>query len=79
MFVYILRNRVGKIYIGQTNDLVRRMEEHNVTGVNYTSKHRPWALIYSEAYDKRSDAMRREKFFKTGAGRDWIKKNILHA
>lgn len=79
MFVYVLKNKEGKIYIGQTNDLKRRMEEHNETGVSYTSKYRPWTLIYSEAYDKRGDAIRREKFLKTGVGRDWIRKNILHA
>ncbi len=74
-FVYVLENPQGKIYIGQTADLPRRLVEHNETGFGYTSKYRPWVLIHKEAFDNRSQAMKREKYLKTGAGRDWLKNN----
>lgn len=71
--VYILKNPQGKIYIGQTSDLEKRIREHNISGVGYTSKHRPWILIHTEEFETRSKAMNREKYFKTGKGRLEIK------
>ncbi|HET8574917.1 MAG TPA: GIY-YIG nuclease family protein [Candidatus Paceibacterota bacterium] len=75
--VYILRNKIGKIYIGQTKDVNKRVLVHNETGTGYTSKYRPWELVYKEKYSTRSEAMQRKKFLKSGAGRDWIKNEIL--
>lgn len=77
IYVYILINHRKKIYIGQTNNIERRMKEHNDTGTGYTSKYRPWTLIYSEKVDSRSIALQREKYYKSGTGRNWIRKNIL--
>jgi putative endonuclease len=74
--VYILKNNQGKIYIGSTSDLNRRLEEHNITGTGFTSKYRPWVVIHTESFQSRPQAMKREKYLKTGAGRDWIKINI---
>lgn len=78
-FVYIICNKDGKIYIGQTSNMSKRLLEHNQTGVGYTSKYRPWRLMHTEKYDSREEAMQREKYLKTGVGRDWIKNNILRA
>ena len=79
--VYILRSESsGKTYIGQTDNLGRRLSEHNDPAQNrnkFTSKNKgPWKLIHSEEFETRSDAMRREKWLKTGVGRDWIKQNL---
>ena len=52
------------------------MNEHNQTGKGYTSKFRPWKLIYKEVFAERSKAMQRERYLKTGAGRDWIRNSI---
>ncbi len=78
-FVYIIENNDGKLYIGQTYNLEKRILDHNELGIGYTSKFRPWKLIYSESFYSRKDAMKREKYLKTGAGRDWIKNNIRRA
>ena len=78
-YVYIIKNLKGKIYIGQTYNLKKRVEEHNTTGFGYTSKFRPWKLIHSEIFSTRQKAIIREKYLKTGAGRDWIKINIMGA
>jgi putative endonuclease len=46
--------------------------------MRYTYKQKgPWRLIYSEEHATRSEAMKREKFLKSGQGREWIKDNIL--
>ena len=73
-FVYIIQNTAGKIYIGQTYNLEKRMNEHNRAGKGYTAKFRPWRLIYSECVRSRKEAMAKERYFKSGVGRDWIKK-----
>ena len=77
--VYVLSNTIGKIYIGQTYDLQKRLESHNVSGVGYTSKYRPWKVVIAEIYPSRKEAMDRERYLKTGAGRDWIKQKIAGA
>ena len=76
-YVYILESlKDKKLYIGQTNDLKRRLEEHN-EGKNFSTAYRKqFKLIYYEAYLCREDAKGREKFFKTGWGRQYIKKKL---
>ncbi|MCR4283700.1 MAG: GIY-YIG nuclease family protein [Parcubacteria group bacterium] len=76
IFVYILKNNDGKIYIGQTHNIEKRLLDHNDIGFGYTSKFRPWKLIHSEEHLTRKDAMARERYLKTGVGRDWIKNNM---
>ena len=75
-FTYVIKNIEGKIYIGQTTDIERRLVEHNEEGNGYTSKFRPWELIVLESYLSRKESMARERYLKTGAGRDWIKNKI---
>jgi len=77
-YVYILKsNKTGEIYTGQTSDLKRRLEWHN-NGLQKSTKHAiPWQVIYSEKYGNRSEAIKREKFLKSGKGREIIKKEIL--
>ena len=61
---------LGKLYIGQTADLARRLSEHEAGLARYTSSRGPWQLVFTEEYDTRSEAMRRRSFLKAGrAGR----------
>jgi putative endonuclease len=81
-WVYILQNETtGKLYKGQTSDLESRIERHNTYesgSMRYTYKQKgQWRLIYSEEYSTRSEAMKRERFLKSGQGREWIKADIL--
>ena len=76
-WVYVLFSETAqKRYIGQTDDLGRRVREHNDSQHNtmkFTSKHPgPWVLVYSEQFQTRSKAMRREKWLKSGQGRAWL-------
>ena len=81
-YTYILQSEsTGQIYIGQTNDLDRRLLEHNDPDFKgtYHTKRRigPWSIIYFEEYSSRSEAMCREKELKSGKGRRWIKQYVL--
>jgi len=74
-FVYVLLSlKDQKRYIGLTNNLERRFNEHNSGQVKATKYRKPFKLIYSESFDNRSEAALREKFFKTGKGREYLKK-----
>ena len=82
-WVYILQNATtGKLYKGQTSNLESRIERHNTHepgSMRYTYKQKgAWHLIYSEKYSTRTEAMKMERFFKSGQGREWIKTNILN-
>jgi putative endonuclease len=60
-FVYILRTSSNTLYIGQTNNLEKRIEQHgNKKGAKYTRYFSSLELVYSESYDSRSEAMKRE-------------------
>ncbi len=61
-FLYILKCNDGSFYTGSTNNLERRLEEHQQgIGANYTSKRLPLELVYYEIYDKVEHAFYREK------------------
>jgi|GEM_PF-713680 len=75
-YVYVLLNPEGKTYVGHTNDLERRVAQHNDPDCRFTlhtKRHKgPWKLIHKEEYATRSTAVRRERQLKTGTGRQWI-------
>ncbi|KAA0265775.1 MAG: GIY-YIG nuclease family protein [Chlorobiota bacterium] len=77
--VYILRSlRDGSHYIGQTSDLARRVEQHNIGACGFTSRHFPYELIHYETYETRGEATTRERFLKTREGHLELKeKGIL--
>ena len=62
-YVYILRCADESFYTGLSNDIERRVEEHNTDNrlaAKYTRARRPVQLVYQETYDSRSDASIRE-------------------
>ncbi len=68
-YVYILKSLKDESnYIGYTNDLKRRFEEHNKKQVVSTKFKAPFKLVYYEAYIKQSEAKRRERNLKRFAG-----------
>ncbi len=73
--VYTLRSIKDKgLYVGYSGNVQERYKEHRKGQVDSTHDRRPIELIYCELYKNRKDAMRREKFFKSGWGRNYIKK-----
>ena len=64
-YVYILRSKKdNSLYIGQTDNLERRLVDHNGGLSKYTRKKIPWVLIYFEKYKTRTEAIERERFLK---------------
>ena len=62
------------MYVGFSDDLKRRLKEHERGMVSSTHNRRPLDLIYFEGYRDRIQAMRRERYLKTGWGRNYLKK-----
>ena len=72
-FVYVLESyNYHTRYIGSTNNVLKRIGEHNSGKCRYTSGRRLWNLIYQEQYRTRSEAMKRERFLKSGQGRKFL-------
>ena len=65
-YVYILASRIGgTLYIGVTNDLIRRVYEHRIGAVpGFTSKYGVYRLVYFEQFSDIENAIRREKRLK---------------
>ena len=77
--VYILfSEKHNKTYVGFTSNLIERFKSHNLLGTKgYTLKFRPWKVIYVEFFSSKLEAMKRELFFKSGKGRDYVKNYFL--
>ena len=72
-YVYaIYSSKFNKIYIGQTCDLTNRLIEHNSGKSFYTKRFIPWEIIYTEEFETRGEAMKREKQLKSQKGREFV-------
>ncbi|PIR74649.1 MAG: hypothetical protein COU35_01410, partial [Candidatus Magasanikbacteria bacterium CG10_big_fil_rev_8_21_14_0_10_47_10] len=79
-YVYVLQSlKRNYIYVGLTNHVDRRFAEHQRGKQRVTAPYRPFLLIHVEQYQTRPAARTREKYLKSGCGKEWIKKNILCA
>ena len=75
--MYILKSkRYQWFYLGLTNDLRKRFTLHNKEKVESTRKFKPFIVVYYEAHNNKYDAAQREKFLKTGWGKNWIKRTL---
>ena len=73
-YVYILKSvTANKTYVGHTNNLERRLVEHNSGKSQFTRVFKPWKIIYTEEFVTREEAIKREKYFKSSSGRIFIK------
>ncbi|MEK7188690.1 MAG: GIY-YIG nuclease family protein [Patescibacteria group bacterium] len=76
-YTYVLRSLKDlKFYIGSTNDLRKRLEKHLKGKVTATKDRRQLKLIYYEACLNKLKSFEREKYFKTGFGRRFLKSRI---
>ena len=77
-FVYILRSlKDKKLYIGSTDDLRRRLTEHNSAEADSTKYRIPFTLEAYVAVRDKSRAIELEQYFKTGSGKAILEKRIL--
>ncbi len=78
-YVYVLRSASGDgFYIGYSANLQKRFEQHAKGDAFATSCRGPWKLIYYEAYLEQPDALGRERYLKSGAGRRFLRAQLAH-
>ncbi len=74
-YVYCLKSlKNGQHYTGLTNNLERRLKEHNNGKNRSTKAYRPYKILFYETFTNRKEARDREKYLKSGIGREYIKK-----
>jgi len=76
--VYAIKSKSSdRIYVGMSKNVERRIEEYNSKQVKSTKAYTPWFLIYKEnCGNNRKRARKREEYFKSGCGREFLK-NII--
>jgi predicted GIY-YIG superfamily endonuclease len=80
-WVNILENERGRFYVGQTDDLPRRLTEHHKAGSThgkFTLKHGPWVLVWSEVHRSRASAIQRKQQIKRMKSARWIRDHLLN-
>ncbi|AVI51345.1 endonuclease [Pukyongia salina] len=74
-YVYVLKSTmIEKHYVGFSTNVPRRLREHNAGKNRSTKPYRPYEILFIEAFDNKEGALSREKFLKSGQGREYIKK-----
>ena len=77
-FVYILECNNWRYYVGSTNDLERRINEHKKWKSIYTSTHLPVKIVFQKEFENIDDARKFEKYIKKQKDRSFIKKLCLN-
>ena len=76
-YVYVIKSSEGYNYTGMTEDIAKRLKEHNDKTLSFwTKRGNNWKLIYREEFETKTDALKREKWLKTGVGREYLKKIV---
>ena len=76
--VYVIQSEVyNRRYTGMTQDVEKRVAEHNDGKTKSTKGFRPWKLIYQEEVGERAEARKRELYLKSGIGRELLDKMDL--
>ncbi len=76
--VYVLKSeKQERLYVGMSENLNRRLSEHNSGKVFSTKGYRPWTIIHTEECSDSQSAREREKYLKSGYGKMWLKKKYL--
>jgi putative endonuclease len=73
-YVYAIKSlSKNYIYVGMTNNIERRQKEHNDGENRSTKAYKPFVLIMKEEFETRVEARRREKYLKSGIGKEFLK------
>lgn len=77
-YVYVILCDDGSLYKGHTDNLERRYNQHcSGQGAIHTRIHKPIKIVYYEELQTQTDAVTREKYFKSGSAREWLKKILV--
>ncbi len=78
-YTYLLKSeKDGRWYTGSTNDLRKRLKQHNDNQSTYTKNKGPWKIIYYETCINKKDGESREKYLKSGMGKRYLKNRLRH-
>lgn len=73
-YVYVIRSiNFGRFYVGMSEDPEKRLKQHNSGKTQSTKPYKPWVLVFTESFENRFEARDREKYLKSGIGREYIK------
>ena len=76
-YVYVIRSQEGFKYTGMTEDLELRLKQHNDKSLSFwTKRGSNWKLVYKEEFESKTEALKREKWLKTGVGREFLKDKL---
>ncbi|WP_378176748.1 GIY-YIG nuclease family protein [Aquimarina sp. SS2-1] len=76
IFVYVIKSQIKNwIYVGMTNNLERRIAQHNKGQNKSTNPYKPFILLFFETFPDTKEARAREKYLKSTSGKRWIRKN----
>ena len=76
--VYVISSlNKNYIYVGLTNNFNRRFNQHQNGKERTTAPYKPFKVIFCEDYSTRESARIREKYLKSGVGKEWIKNNFI--
>ena len=74
-YIYLIESESSGIwYVGLSQNPEERLKQHNKGKSKYTSSHLPWKLLYKEKIGNLAEARKREKYYKTSAGKRRLKK-----
>jgi putative endonuclease len=77
-FAYVIySDGYNRFYKGHCENLEERLKQHNHGHTASTKPFIPWKVVYYEEYQSRMEAVKREKYFKSAAGRRFLKKKIV--
>jgi len=72
--VYVIRSEARNyMYVGMTSNIERRLKEHNNGENRSTKAYKPFVLVYTETFPTRVDARKKEKYLKSGIGKEFLK------
>ena len=73
-YIYAIKSTThNRIYVGLTSNLKTRIREHNAGKTKSTKFYKPWILLYHETVESRTNARNREKYLKSGYGKEFLK------
>ncbi len=78
-YIYVLwSSKLIKRYVGSTDNVKKRLGEHNRGSNKFTKGGIPWIKVYQEEFSTKTEALKRETFLKSGQGRAWLDKRLLN-
>ncbi|MBP7055857.1 MAG: GIY-YIG nuclease family protein [Candidatus Omnitrophica bacterium] len=77
VYILVSKQYLDRIYIGLTEDITQRLDEHNNGKSSYSKKYGPWELRTYITFDRRKNAIEFEKYLKSGSGFVFLKKHLL--